>query len=383
VLTKERWAAFSEEEKQAYRNSIFSAADENGNWPSAIEEDKGAYLDAVVSYYRVTGFPFPVLNDNDKYTIMAKLLRFSSNSAQFDFKGGTEYANPLIANNAVLQDGHGLNLANSYFPHMWSIKCGKKWTPMEVFAQDKMLRRIISKAMLLQNHVSDSSLRGMVKIFTNTQMVSNFRPTAAASIYYNFLPEAGGVVWDMSSGFGGRLLGAIMCHRVKHYIGTDPSSPTMKGLMRMKAELVPLATQLGRAPLSVTLYKIGSEDYSFVKANSLDLCFTSPPYFDTEKYSDEKTQSFFKYPTQDAWLYGFMRKTLANCHRGLKQDGYLVVNIAAVRSYPNLAKEFVEMAEANRFKLVDTLQLNLSRMPGKNLAKTKYKLEPIFVFLKV
>ena len=41
---------------------------------------------------------------------------------------------------------------------------------------------------------------------------------------------------------------------------------------------------------------------------SLDLCFTSPPYFDTEKYSDEDTQSYKKFPTEDGWVNGFFEE---------------------------------------------------------------------------
>ena len=38
----------------------------------------------------------------------------------------------------------------------------------------------------------------------------------------------------------------------------------------------------------------GSEN--FVEKNNFDLCFTSPPYFDLERYSGEATQSYLKYP---------------------------------------------------------------------------------------
>lgn len=63
-----------------------------------------------------------------------------------------------------------------------------------------------------------------------------FTPTAAAAIYHKFLPEEGGVVWDMSAGFGGRLLGALACDRVDKYIGTDPNPLSVDGLREMTDE---------------------------------------------------------------------------------------------------------------------------------------------------
>ena len=76
----------------------------------------------------------------------------------------------------------------------------------------------------------------------------------------------------------------------------------------------------------VDIYKQGSETFQ-PKSESLDLCFTSPPYFDTEKYSDEESQSYKKFPTKDEWVNGFLKTTIENCYRGLKKGGYMLYNI--------------------------------------------------------
>ena len=80
-----------------------------------------------------------------------------------------------------------------------------------------------------------SSVRKALRTYSGTQGVSNFSPAAAAAIYHHLLPEQGGVVFDPSCGWGGRLLGAIACDRVHKYIGCDPSTETYKGLLRMRA----------------------------------------------------------------------------------------------------------------------------------------------------
>jgi hypothetical protein len=211
--------------------------------------------------------------------------------------------------------------------------------------------------------------------------VSNFRPTAAAVLYNYFLPEAGGVVWDMCAGYGGRLLGAMSCSRVTKYIGTDPATLTMDGLREMVADVVPMARRLGHTTPEIELHPCGSEDFT-PEPESLLMAFSSPPYFRAEAYSDEPTQSYIKFSSKEAWLHGFIGGTLRNCYIGLKPEGKLVINIANVKSYPDLEKDFVTLAEASGWKLVETLKLALSLMMGTRRKGEAFKYEPIFVFSK-
>lgn len=277
---------------------------------------------------------------------------------------------------------HGLALAWHYHPLAWTVRCGNRQTPVELFSDDKLFLRAIERRTKLGNPFSDCGLRKILRTFSSTQSVSNFRPTAAAAVYHRLLPEEGGGVWDMSAGFGGRLLGALACDRVDKYIGTDPSTYAMDGLREMAAELVPMAEQFGRRSLEVELHQTGSEDF-VPKRNSLDVCFSSPSYFGWEHYADEPTQSHKKFPTQYEWLHGFIGATLCNCAHGLKRNGILAINIASVAAFPNLAKVFVRFAEGNGWRLVETLQLQLSKMVGlKHVGKSAFKSEPIFVFKK-
>jgi hypothetical protein len=134
--------------------------------------------------------------------------------------------------------------------------------------------------------------------------------------------------------------------------------------------------------LEVELHKLGSEDF-VPERNSLRLCFSSPPYAGWEQYSDEATQSYKKFPTQHEWLDGFVGATLRNCAHGLKRRGILAINIASVAAYPNLATVFLRFAEDNGWRLVETMQLQLSKMVGlKHIGNSAFKSEPIFVFKK-
>lgn len=334
-----------------------------------LRHDDIASCRADFEHYRRTGFPVYSLKRDQRRQELLDLLI-------------ADHAGIIDKQGRIKQTMHGLALAWHYHPLAWTVRCGNRTTPIELFNDDRLFIRAIERRTKLGNAFSESGLRKILRSFSSTQSVSNFRPTAAAAVYHRLLPEKGGAVWDMSAGFGGRLLGALACDRVDKYVGTDPASHTIEGLREMANELVPMAEQLGRRTLEVELHQVGSEDF-VPERNSLDLCFTSPPYFGWEQYSEELEQSHKKFPTQHEWLHGFIGATLRNCAHGLKRNGILAVNIASVSAYPDLPKVFLRYVKDNGWRLVETLQLQLSKMVGlKHIGKSAFKSEPIFVFKK-
>ena len=173
----------------------------------------------------------------------------------------------------------------------------------------------------------------------------------------------------MSCGWGGRLIGFLSSKNTKHYIGTEPSTKTYEGLLKIKKDF----HYLGK---KIDIYKRGSEEFR-PEAETLDLCFTSPPYFDTEKYSDEPTQSYKKFSTPNEWVRGFLKKTIENCYYGLKKNGYMLINIANTPKYKFIEKETVRISNDIGFTQEPTVDLILSSVAGKGI-----KTEPIFVFKK-
>ena len=324
-------------------------------------------VEVIFNYYRRHGFPHYKIREDEKHKHMKKLQKFDVSN--------------ILDGKQIIQTMHALRLAWSYFPFFWEIKCGNSMkSPMETFNDDKGFKSTIRKCWTWElkhwagenpdsepHKFHENRLRQSIKIYTGTQSVSNFRPTAAKLIYEKFGGD--GVIWDMSSGWGGRLLGFLSSSNTKHYIGTEPSTRTYKGLLQMSEEFSYINKK-------VDIYKQGSEEY-LPNKSTLDLCFTSPPYFDTEKYSDESTQSYIKYPTQDEWVNGFLRKTIENCYYGLKKGGYMLYNIANTPKYKFIEEQTVKISKELGFAQEDTLQLTLSSVMGAG-----YKYEPVFVFRK-
>ncbi len=319
-------------------------------WNTFTDEQRKEYQKEVFDYYRSNGFPF--------YPTTKK---FRDN----EFKKLRSFCGDILIDKKLKQTMHGLSLAWSYFPHSFSISCNNLYTPMQIFNDDEKFKKVIEKRMRMGDNMSDAGIRKMLKIFTGTQSVSNFRPTSAKALYDYFAKD--GVVWDMSCGFGGRLLG-FMVSGAKKYIGTEPCELTYNGLLRLKEDY---------GNNNIELYKCGSETFIPDK-NSLDFCFTSPPYFDCEKYSDEDTQSYIKFKTKEEWLNGFLYKTFCNCHYGLKNGKYMAINIANTKTFKDLEQCTVEMALKAGFKFKDKYYYLLSSLSHKK----DFKYEPIFIFKK-
>lgn len=326
-------------------------------WNTFSEEEMESYVDSVFSYYRKNGFPyFP----SDK--------KFRDN--EFRKLNNYDFFNVINKEDKIIkQTMHGLSLAWSYMPHSWEVVCGNMKTPFEVFHNDELFYKVIKKRIRMGDNISDNGIRKMLKLFTGTQSVSNFRPTAAAAIYRLFCNE-GDLVWDISAGFGGRLLGASIAK--VNYIGTDPSTKTFEGLKNIEKDYC--------HNIKTQLIKEGSEEYN-PKVKTLDFVFTSPPYFDWEKYSNEDTQSYKKFKTKEEWIEGYLLKTFKNAFYGLKNNKYMAINIANTKNFKNLEEETLKAAKKAGFKYYDTWKLALSNPTMKN-KKSSFKYEPIFIFKK-
>ncbi len=77
----------------------------------------------------------------------------------------------------------------------------------------------------------------MISFVNGTQIASNFRPAFAAYLYRTYAPE-NATVLDSSTGYGGRLVGAMAAGNVAHYIGIDPNEETYRANLRMAEDLL-------------------------------------------------------------------------------------------------------------------------------------------------
>ena len=312
-------------------------------------------VDEYLNYWKIKGYPNYNCIDYNKKKELNNLINFDENN--------------IYKNKTLKQTMHSCGFLWSYFPHWIDVKYGNQKTIRELWNDDKKLRELIEKTLKYEikfgnGNITINRLRQNSKVYLSKQSVSNFRPSVAKWIYNNYGND--GVVFDMSCGWGGRLFG-FFASNCKTYVGCEPSKKTYNGLVQIKKDF---------NLKNVILINEPSECYVPEK-DSLDLCFTSPPYYDTEKYCNESTQSFVKFPSKDLWINGYLKKTIQNCYIGLKKNKYMILNIANTKQHNWIESETIKISISVGFELVKELKMELSSINGKGV-----KYEPIYVFKK-
>ena len=161
--------------------------------------------------------------------------------------------------------------------------------------------------------VNKQTLRRALKMHTYT--ASQFKAESAKSLYDLFQAKS---VLDFSAGWGDRLVG-FLSSNAESYIGIDPNTK----LHEPYKQIVNLCDTSKETRFICSPAE--DADLSDVK---VDFIFTSPPYFDIERYSTENTQSWKRYPDLNDWVNDFLLATLTKCWSVLKDGGRIAINIA-------------------------------------------------------
>jgi len=246
------------------------------------------------------------------------------------------------------------------------------------FFDDKKLKRAIRICFEFREGnklVYPSAMRRALELVTG-ENVTNFKAQNARAIVEHLCPVMWGRVYDYSCGYGGRLLGTSSSNMAYTYIGTDPNTETFEYLNYMDTFL----------NSNSEIIQSVSEDY---QSENIDLAFSSPPYFNLEKYSDEPTQCMVNYTTLDQWFEGYVEPTMQSIYKGLNSDGIFATNIADYKTYSQkepveVCERWIKTAEKIGFQHSDTIKMMLNTRPGAGNDKLagREKWEGVYVFTK-
>ena len=253
------------------------------------------------------------------------------------------------------------------------------------------------------------------------QTAVNFPPMTAKFLYEHFtkhIPASEKVyVYDPSSGWGGRILGAMSVSRPIHYIGTDPNTENFipeLGISRYEYLADFYLRSIGEKGNTISnkffqteenhTYEVFQDGSELIGTNprfqkyrgKLDFVFTSPPYFNREQYSDDETQSFKAYSQYSDWRDNFLRPTLTTAVEYLKSDRYLCWNIANIRVSSNkvihLEEDSIQILKELGMEYKGKIGMLLAKMIGNSDVTAQinkvwfkgeyWKFEPIFVCRK-
>ena len=281
----------------------------------------------------------------------------------------------------------GSDYLKGTFPSYWNVDGG----PAKAFHEDAALNNVLRYRLGLNNskdytytlstgevvatrETFDINIKNVRRGFVvQRKAVSFFKPAVAKALYQQWLPEMEApVVWDCSAGFGARLLGFAAAFPKGTYIGNEPASETFADLGRLGSNLVG-----GGLLASAVLHQRESEAQE-IEPDSLDLVLTSPPYFDLERYFNEPSQCWRRYPTPERWFEGYLLPTVRRAASGLRSGRFLVLNVDAPRR-----PAVLRAAEQAGLVFVQEQTLSLgsdhfSRKRGEGAPRS----EPILVFRK-
>ena len=295
----------------------------------------------------------------------------------------TKY-NTIQSNVLGLGNNSGQTINRFLFPNMMSAEPkgrGSNSLKDRFFNDDKLRRaiRICFEFRDGNNLVYPTAIRRALELVTG-ENVTNFKAQNAKAIVEHLCPVLWGNIYDYSGGYGGRWLGITSRNMRYNYIGIDPNTETIKYLDYLNNCIEEAVGIKGEIIQSV------SEEY---QPNDIDLAFSSPPYFNLEKYSDEKTQCMVRYRTLNEWFSGYAEPTIKNIYKGLNKDGIFATNIADYKTYGQkepveVVQTWISNAERIGLKHVKTIKMMLNTRPGVGNNKTegREKFEGVYVFQK-
>ena len=282
-----------------------------------------------------------------------------------------------------LGNNQGQSINRFMFPNMMTAEPKGRGSNSlkDRFHDDTKLKRAIRICFEFRDGnklVYPTAVRRALELVTG-ENVQNFKPQNARAVVEHLCPVMWGTVYDYSAGYGGRLLGVSSSRMGYRYVAVDPNTETFDNLTYL-SKLI--AEALGR---DADLHCDVSENF---QPKDVDLAFSSPPYFNLEKYCDEPTQCMVRCQTMDDWFELYVAPTMRNIHRALDSDGVFATNIADYKSYGNreyfVVQRWIETAEKLGFQHQSTIKMMLNTRPGvgNNKKQGREKWEGIYVFTK-
>jgi DNA modification methylase len=324
-------------------------------------------IDTLVSFLRIHGYPFNRLSKKNLAKEMDKLSNTKC---------------PLLSDGLLQNNTVGVLIANNFHKHMIKVQTDKYRTPYEQYADNELLTDAIKRLFELKQKPSFSNIRRILRTRDGVKSVVNFKPSIAKYIYDTYCP-CNGTVLDPCAGFGGRLAGCISSNRGISYCGIEPVAQTFVGNAKMASFFSSLYTDSQRVWSFDYSGHLGCAEEWMPKlgSESFDMIFTSPPFFNKEKYSTSPNQSYIRYPKYDEWKNNFLKVVISESFRLIKRNGYLILNLKNYINRP-IGDDAVSLSKDLGFNLIKTYKMKLSNLEYGLNKEQKWHTEPIYVWQK-
>src|SRR6056300_1563865 len=227
------------------------------------------------------------------------------------------------------------NLSSNFFQekNRWSICSSGYPGPARTWRTKSFMVSLMGAAYTLKlPQVGKKELRTMIGL--RKYIASQHKPNVTKALT-EFLGSK--TMLDFSMGWGDRLSGAFASETIEHYVGLDPRKENHP-IYEQQRDFYQKHTTFFETQTKTNFYQSPAEDFDYSDYQDyFDLVFTSPPYFNVERYSEDDTQSWVRYKSIDAWNELFLHKVLHNLWPAVRSGGIVMINISDV--YNNKSKE--------------------------------------------
>lgn len=210
----------------------------------------------------------------------------------------------------------GMKLCEHFFPNFFEIENNKGQSFSKMWTA-KNLEKILYWNRKSHSTPYLSEIKRGIYFCCGLTKSTMYRPQMSRLLCLKYKPK---IVLDPCAGWGGRMLGVVSTGA--NYIAFEPNTETF-------SELNKLAVFLGIQDKVKIICDdaLKMQDYNLPM---VDMVLTSPPYFDVEIYTNEKTQSINNTPTYESWVQNFLDPLIDLSNKHLKTDGVSCWNVGKV-----------------------------------------------------
>ena len=382
----------------------------NSVWKDFIQQyDKSDIRESLSDYIISNKIPFPTKEIS--YADMADLfLKFSRTSMKYQYKYPDnvferadykyKYSDKPLG---VIEKSHAYNSVSNYFQQENRMKCGSNLvdSPWDIWHDVDKLNNMNwhfwRLGALGNSNIDASTFRSAFRIGTYT--ATQFKPSVAKALYEKHDARK---ILDTSCGWGDRLAGFYATSNTEMYVGCDPN-PEVYNIY--KQQCFEYERLLGYYPAiqeyedhficvgskRVIIWNLPSEDVNWkLYEDTFDFYFTSPPYYETERYASNnaETQSWHRYPDFDSWKNDFFFYVNEKIFEALKDSAYMMINIIEPRTSKgvrlNLCDDMVDHLVSIGANYIGKIGMRMQARPHAivNADKDSVFVEPIWVFRK-
>ena len=305
--------------------------------------DRPDIQETLVEILKDYELPTQELTKKDAYKDFMKLkgIQWPDYLVEKEWYARSEYKWPL--SKKIIRRINRGNDASNYFQqyNRWSVDGTISPGPVRTWGNPKFMYTLLGSLFTLEvEKVDRGTLRSCIGL--RKYICSQFKPNVAKSIYDIFKSKN---ILDFSAGWGDRLAGFYASETGEYYLGIDPRKEN-HSIYKEQSEFYNKHLGFFEHEKKSDFICEPAEDVDLSKyENFFDIAFTSPPYFNVERYSYDDTQSWVRYKTIDEWNSQFLHKAIDNMWPTLKTGGKLCINISDVNAGSGGKKSWLKICD--------------------------------------